>query len=122
MQALFDDATVCTGSVQGNERICYKDFSDATISLNPWLLGYWNPYSMCDVEFTPQNQGGNEFINSQCLARQCYYNNSMVTGNSIFNDNMPFAQTCLSEYQQNVQIPGVPRTYFDSAGNVDYLP
>ena len=78
MQGLFDDATVCTGEVQSNERVCYQDAQADTSPVNPWLLGYWNPYSRCDVDFTPQNQGGNEFVNSQCFARQCYYNSTIT--------------------------------------------
>ena len=64
MQALFDDATVCTGAVQGNERICFRylDPSRPTVSVNPWMLGNWNPFSECDVDFTPQNQASPRFF------------------------------------------------------------
>ena len=66
-----------------------------------------------------RRQGGNEYINSRCLARQCFLNNS---GESLFDDYMPNFQVCSASYKQTVPTPGVPRTYFDGAGNVNYLP
>lgn len=35
---------------------------------------------------------------------------------------MPFYASCSAAYKQIVSVPGVPRTTFDTAGNVDYLP
>ena len=46
MQGLFDDASVCQGVVTSNERVCYHESAEKTMPVNPWLLGYWNPFSM----------------------------------------------------------------------------
>ena len=46
----------------------------------------------------------------------------MRQGNSLYNHDMPFYASCSAAYKQIVPVPGVPQTYFDSTGNVDYLP
>ena len=30
------------------------------VSINPWVLGEFNPFSTCDIDYMPQSQGGDE--------------------------------------------------------------
>lgn len=64
MDALFDDETVCKASVQ--ERVCWKRGVGDFMPANPWMLGNFNPYEVCDVDFKSQSEGGREYIYSYC--------------------------------------------------------
>lgn len=103
--ALFDDETVCSGQVTGNQRICWKQAEGKFTSINPWLLGEFNPFSVCDVDYMSQSQGGGEFIYSFCSS-----------GNPVcssFNVN-PIPNQCNNLYRQLVPTPGVPRVVENS--------
>ena len=65
MDALFDSKTVCKGEV--NTQVCRKDGPTSFKSINPWLMGKFNPYEVCDVDFTDPGEGGREYIYSNCL-------------------------------------------------------
>ena len=112
LRALFDDSTVCKGDTSGDQRICWKA-TDETLwnSVNPWLLGFWNPYDECDVDFTAQTQTPVEYIDASCSELVC------STGGPYYT-NMPFSQQCKSRFNQRVLQPGVPQV--DVFGN--YLP
>lgn len=111
-QALFDDATVCKGDTSGDQRVCWKAANGTSwSSMNPWLLGYWNPYEECDVDFTAQTQAPVEYIDASCAPAVC------PLGGPYFT-NMPFSQQCQNRLNQRVLQPGVPQ--IDVFGN--YLP
>jgi len=112
LRALFDDQTVCKGDTSGDQRICWKP-SNATQynSINPWTLGYWNPFVECDVDYTSQTQAPVEFVNAGCSSVVC------PDGSPYFT-NMPLQATCQRLYSQQVTTPGVPQ--IDVLGN--YLP
>ena len=65
MDALFDDNTVCKNDP--NLQVCRKENATRFRSINPWLLGRFNPYEVCDVDFTDQGEGGREYIYSYCI-------------------------------------------------------
>lgn len=62
---LFDDASVCTSPVM-TQRVCWRNSSGVFSPVNPWLLGDFNPYSMCDVMFSEQSQAFTETVYSFC--------------------------------------------------------
>lgn len=112
LKALFDDETVCKGDITGNQRVCWKNSNDTQFkSQNPWLLGYWNPYEGCDVDFTGQTQAPMELINAVCSSVVC-------PQDSPYYKNMPFQGTCQSMSGQKASIPAVPQ--IDVLGK--YLP
>jgi hypothetical protein len=112
LKGLFDDETVCKGDTTGNQRVCWKESNSTTYSsLNPWLLGYWNPYVECDVDFTGQTQALLEFVNAGCTSVVC-------PDGSPYNDNMPLQSACKRMFGQQVSTPGVPQ--IDVTGK--YLP
>lgn len=98
--ALFDDSTVCSGKVTGNQRVCWKKAEGKFTSINPWMLGEFNPFSICDVDYMTQSQGGSEFIYSFCAA-----NNPVCTS----FDSFSIPNQCNNLYRQLVPIPSVPR-------------
>ena len=55
--------------------------------------GYWNPFQLCDVEFTAAARGGVERVNAKCKSGAC---------TADFVGNMPFAQTCDALYLTQV--------------------
>ena len=65
MDALFDDNTVCKN--EPNLQVCRKENATRFRSINPWMLGRFNPYEVCDVDFTDQGEGGREYIYSYCI-------------------------------------------------------
>ena len=67
VDALFDDASVCTGEVTGYERVCWKGMEKAQfIPINPWTEGLFNPFVMCDIEYGDASRGSKESIYSSC--------------------------------------------------------
>ena len=112
LNSMFDDEFVCKGDVAGDQRVCWKTSTSTSYnSMNPWGLGYWNPYVECDVDFTQNTQAPVEYINAGCSDVVC-------PTNSPYYANMPLRATCQNIYGQQVSTPGVPR--IDVLG--DYLP
>ena len=112
LKGLFDDESVCKGETTGNQRVCWKaSNASAYNSINPWVLGYWNPYVECDVDFTGQTQAPLEFINAGCTSVVC-------PEGSQYYANMPLQAQCKALFGQQVNTPGVPQ--IDVMG--DYLP
>ena len=103
LKGLFDDKTVCKGDYTSDARVCWKT-SNATRynSMNPWGLGYWNPYVECDVEFTGQTQMPVEFVNAHCEPGIC-------PDDSPYYRNMPLQSTCSRLFGQRVTTPAVPQ-------------
>jgi hypothetical protein len=66
LDSLFDDNTVCKDPVVDNQRVCWKNATGQFNSVNPWLLGNFNPFHMCDVSFVNQNQQLIESIYATC--------------------------------------------------------
>jgi len=100
VDALFDDETVCKGSPA--DHVCRREPSPSLRyrSVNPWLLGYFNPYEVCDVDFTTAGQGSREYIYTYCLRE----------GNSLCPQYYQEApETCAAKHQRLVQQVGVPR-------------
>ena len=100
MDALFDDNTVCKS--EANLQVCRKQNSTKFRSVNPWMLGKFNPYEVCDVDFTDQGEGGREYIYSYCIKE----------GND--GSCKPYKESqvpvkCDSRHLQFVTKPGVPR-------------
>ncbi len=100
MDALFDDDTVCKN--EANLQVCRKESNTKFRSINPWLLGRFNPYEVCDVDFTDQGEGGREYIYSYCIKE----GNEAACG--------PFRERqvpikCSTEHMRFVTRPGVTR-------------
>ena len=105
VDALFDDETVCKSAPA--EHVCRKEAPDSSRfrSVNPWLLGHFNPYEVCDVDYTAAGEGSREYIYTYCLQ----------SGNSLcqeFYNSAP--NTCQAKHRRLVQQVGVPR--YDSDG------
>ena len=100
MDGLFDDETVCKGDPA--QHVCRKEAgsSQRFRSLNPWLLGNFNPYEACDVDFTSPGQGSREYIYTYCLQ-----SNSNC---KAYYERAP--NTCKDKHRRLVQQVGVPRT------------
>ena len=110
LDALFNDASVCTGDV--STHMCWRGSSNSTWnSVNPWLLGYWNPFLECDIDYLDQTQSGAEYINAQCTQQVC-------PNPGPYSDNMPFSAACSAMYRTKVSVPGVPAV--DINGPVAY--
>ena len=112
LNALFDDDTVCKGDITGDKRVCWKESASTKFnSLNPWVLGYWNPYVKCDVDYSSNTQVPVEYVNAGCSEAVCKEDGPYYT-------NMPLKSTCKNLFGEQVTTPGVPR--IDVFG--DYLP
>ena len=104
VDALFDDSTACKGD--SRLQVCRKDNTTSTKfrSVNPWMLGMFNPYEVCDVDYTDQGDGGREYIYSDCIKE----------GNSAcqkFNAReIPIK--CKLDHRRLVTRPGVPRKLY----------
>ena len=105
VDALFDDTEVCKGDQA--QHVCRKE-SEATLrfrTVNPWLLGNFNPYEMCDVDFTSPGQGSREYIYTYCLEN----------GNQACTEYYARAPVlCKDKHRRLVQQVGVPR--FEATG------
>lgn len=102
MDGLFDDDKVCKND--NRLQVCRKENNTGTRfrSVNPWMLGRFNPYEVCDVEFTDQGEGGREYIYSYCIKE----------GNDPacipFKERQVPAK-CTADHMRFVSRPGVPR-------------
>jgi len=110
VDALFDDTTVCKGDQ--SQHVCRKE-SESSLrfrTVNPWLLGNFNPYEVCDVDFTSPGQGSREYIYTYCLEQ----------GNQACPEYYARApQQCQAKHRKLVQQVGVPRFETDGQYN-DY--
>lgn len=99
LDALFDDETVCKG--EATEHVCRRRVNDTKYqAINPWMLGYFNPYEVCDVDYTSAGQGSREFINAFCLEQS----NAFCAS---FRSLSPAG--CIDKNHRLVQQVGVPR-------------
>ena len=102
LDGLLDDDTVCKGAVVETQRVCWKRAALDIASVNPWLLGRFNPFDACDVEWTDSRESVQEYVYSQCQQQ----------------DNPKCAEflgtiqpaRCKSLDRMLVSFPGVPRT------------
>ncbi len=105
VDALFDDTEVCKGDQA--QHVCRKE-SEASVrfrTVNPWLLGNFNPYEVCDVDFTSPGQGSREYIYTYCLEN----------GNQACAEYYASApKLCREKHRRLVQQVGVPR--FEATG------
>lgn len=99
-KSLLDDSFVCTGETTGDLRVCWQKDTEWR-SINPWTLGYWNPFEECDVDYLDQSQGGDEYIDAECNEQVC-------PNNGGYYNNMPFRSACKTNYRKKVLTPGVP--------------
>ena len=109
MDALFDDETVCKGDPA--QHVCRQQSASSTrfTTMNPWTLGNFNPYEVCDVAFTSAGQGSREYIYTYCLEQ----------GNPACQTYLAKApETCRSKHRRLVQQVGVPRE--DTGGTGRY--
>ena len=102
MDGLFDDDKVCKND--NRLQVCRKENGTGVKfrSVNPWMLGRFNPYEVCDVQFTDQGEGGREYIYSYCIKE----------GNE--GACIPFRERqipakCTADHTRFVSRPGVPR-------------
>jgi len=109
MDALFDDETVCKGDPA--QHVCRKQSQDSVKfrTVNPWTLGNFNPYEVCDVEFTAPGEGSREYIYTYCVDQT----------NPACQDYLTRAPaTCKEKHRRLVQQVGVPR--FQDEGTSEY--
>jgi hypothetical protein len=104
MDALFDDDSVCKGVVTGTQRVCWKQAELKFESVNPWLLGNFNPFEVCDVDFTDTNEGAKEYVYTQCLKE------GTPTGRCERYLQKQVPKKCQPLNRKLVTFPGVPRT------------
>jgi hypothetical protein len=102
VDSLFDDETVCKGDALTTRRVCWTQSTGKFLPMNPWMLGNFNPFETCDVEFTSPAQGNKEIIFSQCAPSDQYpcpvFDKELIRGKC-------------KDYDKNlVTIPGVPQT------------
>jgi len=105
VDALFDDTTVCKG--EQAQHVCRKESATSLRfrTVNPWLLGNFNPYEVCDVDFTSAGQGSREYIYTYCLEQ----------GNQACSEYYARAPSqCQAKHRKLVTQVGVPR--FDMTG------
>jgi hypothetical protein len=111
MDALFDDQTVCKGSPA--QHVCRRE-SETSLkfrTLNPWMLGNFNPYEVCDVEYTSPGDGSREYIYTYCVRE----------GNQACQEYLTRAPDgCNAKHQRLVQQVGVPRFEEGGAAYNDY--
>lgn len=112
MNALFDDETVCKGVVTGTQRVCWKKAELQFASVNPWLLGNFNPFEVCDVEFTDTSEGGKEYVYAQCIKED------NPAGRCDRFLQKQISSRCVAENRKLVNFPGVPR--YIAGQNLDY--
>lgn len=108
LKNLFADSTTCKGNTTDNLRVCWQTGLTWN-TMNPWHLGYWNPYEKCDVRYNSRSQGGDEVYSTQCLP--CLDSDAYYT-------NMPNLATCKANNRKKVQFTGVPTT--DEFGYLPY--
>ena len=109
MDALFDNMTVCKG--ESSQHVCRKrkGTSMAFASMNPWTLGSFNPYEVCDVEFTAAGTGSREYVSTYCPEKEGY----------LCQQYLELSPTgCKAKHRRLVQQLGVPR-FKDDVGAYD---
>ena len=104
LDALFDDATVCKGKVVETQRVCWKQAELKFATVNPWLLGGFNPFEACDVDWTDTGGGEKEFIYSP----QCPAGDNAARCGRFQQKLLP--SRCKESHRKLVSLPGVPRT------------
>jgi hypothetical protein len=112
IDALFDDETVCKGVVTGTQRVCWKKSELEFASVNPWLLGNFNPFEACDVDFTDNSEGGQEYVYAQCLKED----NPAARCDRFLQKQV--SSRCVAENRKLVSFPGVPR--YVGGASLDY--
>ena len=100
MDALFDDETVCKGEHQ--KQVCWKQGVGDFVPQNPWMLGNFNPYEVCDVDFMSQSEGGSEYIYSFCKE-----GNEACSKWADPRQSIP--ARCTPLHSRLISVPGVPR-------------
>lgn len=104
MDALFDDDNVCKGVVTGTQRVCWKQADLKFTSVNPWLLGNFNPFEVCDVDFTDSSEGAKEYVYTQCLKE------GNPQGRCERYLDKQVSKRCQPLNRKLVTFPGVPRS------------
>lgn len=99
MDSLFDEKRVCRS--ENTQKVCWRKGVGEFKSINPWLLGNFNPFAVCDVEFTDQGEGGREYIYSTCDDRHDFCPDFK---------RQPVPQTCSQFHNGWVPMQGVPRS------------
>ena len=112
MDALFTDQSVCKGVVTETQRVCWKKADLQFDSVNPWLLGNFNPFEACDVDFTDTSEGSKEYVYAQCLKE----GNPLGRCERFLEQPVP--KKCEGLNRKLVSFPGVPRSV--SGGNLEY--
>ena len=107
MDSMFDDKTVCKDDA--SEQVCWKKGVGEFVPMNPWLLGNFNPFEVCDVDFTDAGEGGREYIYSSCVDGNDYCS-------SYFKSPIP--GTCKAHNNELVRMQGVQR--FVSGSPLEY--
>jgi hypothetical protein len=108
LEKMFDDDSACKGSI--TTHICWRASAGMTWNtLNPWHLGYWNPFEHCDINYADQSQLGAEYIDATCNQDVC---------TPSYESNMPFSSTCSAKYKARTGVASVPR--MDEYGQIDY--
>jgi hypothetical protein len=114
-QRLFGENSACKsstseGSSDWQEKVCYryidKSLREQKGVVNPWLHGYYNPFSRCDVSYSGITPDSNEYIDTY-----------MYPGADGINypPDMPFGETCAKQRKQTVLTPGPTRFSTDPA-------
>ena len=109
MDALFDNMTVCKGD--SSQHVCRKraSASQSFNTMNPWTLGNFNPYEVCDVEFTSKGAGSREFISTYCPEKE----------GALCKEYLTQSPTgCKERHRTLVLHLGVPR-FLDELGTYD---
>ena len=107
MDALFNDDTVCKGLVTGTQRVCWNKAPLEFASINPWLLGNFNPFEACDVEFTSTSEGSKEYVYAQCLKEE---DGAVGPKPCTRYLESPVPLRCKDLNRKLVSYPGVPRS------------
>ena len=103
MDALFDDDTVCKGEVVETQRVCWTKSEGTFATVNPWLLGSFNPFEACDVDWTGVGDGEKEYIYTQCLK-----GSTPDRCQAYLDKRLP--SRCKDSHRRLVALPGVPRS------------
>ena len=110
LDSLFEDETVCKGDSISTRRVCWNKQETQYIPMNPWMLGNFNPFEVCDIDFTSPAQGDKEIIYAHCAPPE----NAVCQAYG----NEPIQSRCKDRDQNYVTNPGVPRT--DENGPLAY--
>ena len=100
LDGLFDDETVCKGPVVATQRVCWNKGPQEFATVNPWLLGSFNPFEACDVDWTETGEGEKEYIYTRCLE-----DNPLCK--AYLQQALP--ARCKALDRRLVSFPGVPR-------------